>query len=127
MLFEIYYIYICIYMDREKKRKTEETWFLSGHSEARVRLSGPREKRPRKKKKKKEEEEETGGKRGVQHHPLPFTSAILSPHPPVCRQSSSSLGLPLRGYYRGYSSATNVRSWFHSRCSNPSACPSRIL
>lgn len=85
-----------------------------------MRLSGPREKGPRKKKKKtKEEEEETGGKRGIQHHLLPFTSAILSPHPPVCRQSSSSLGLPLRGYHRGYSSATSVRSWFHSRCSNP--------
>ena len=50
---------------------------------------------------------------------LAFYFSHPSPHPPVCRQSSSSLGLPLRCYHRGYSSATNVRSCFPSRCSNP--------
>lgn len=73
---------------------------------------------------KEAEEEVVEGRWRVEGHPTlhPLSAFYLghpSPHPPVCRQSSSSLGLPLRCYHRGYSSATNVRSCFPLRCSNP--------
>ncbi|KAF7407568.1 hypothetical protein HZH66_002105 [Vespula vulgaris] len=48
----------------------------------------------------KEEEKEEKRSRG--EHTTPYSTFYLghpSPHPPVCRQSSSSLGLLLRGYH----------------------------
>ena len=65
-----------------------------------------------------DKEEERSGRKGggVDNAILSLTFCLghRSPHPPVCRQSSSSLGLPLGCYHRGYSSATNVRSCFPS-------------
>ena len=120
---------------QEGKETAGNARLLFEHWKSRVRLSGPREKEPRKERQKRKKKKKkmmmmmmmktrTKKRRGrAEGYTTPSSLAFYfshpSPHPPVCRQSSSSLGLPLRCYHRGYSSATNVRSCFPSRCSNP--------